>query len=390
MKICVIMYTFSVGGFTASVVPMLKYLSEQGVQVELLLFEKSDVPLPEYPGLTVRYNTQLRAEWKKWALFFTNPYYMYRYARYLLTRGKNAVLEAKWMQVLFYLEVSRYAPHDLTAFDCVVAWEECFPSYYLSKIVQAKRKVSVFHTDYKIAQMDVRMDQKGCRNIDQILTVSNATKNVLQEMLPCYADKIDSFRNVLDVEKIIEKAKEPTTLFEKGCFDCITVARLENNAKALDRLVRVAARLKADALDFKWYLVGDGPYKAQLEAQIAAANLQDTVLLLGVKANPHPYTKHADLFVLQSYYEGKPISVDEALILGTPALISEYKSAHEQIVEGVNGFIAENTEEAIYQKLKHLLQHPEEVAAVKERLKTQDLAIFTDTTSFTKHLHCVR
>ncbi|MFI3168655.1 MAG: glycosyltransferase [Faecalibacterium sp.] len=388
MKICIIMNVFSVGGFTASILPMLKYLSAQGVQVQLLLFEKSDIPVPEYDGLTVQYITQPMASWKKWLRFFTNPYYMYRFAAAtLFDRGRYTHLMVKWMQVLFYLNVSQYAvPHDLTAYDCVVAWEESFPSYYLSKVVKAKRKVSVFHTDYKIAQMDPHMDKKGYRDIDKIMTVSGATQKVLQEMLPFYSHKIGNFRNVLDVEKITTLAQQPTELFLKSSFDCITVARLENNAKALDRLVRICARLKADGIAFHWYLVGDGPYRAQFEAQIAAAEVGDIIHLLGVKSNPHPYTKQADLFVLQSYYEGKPISVDEALIIGTPALISEYKSAHEQIIEGENGFIAQNDEDAIYQKLKYLITHPEEVAAVKEKLTQQDLSIFTDTSSFLAQL----
>ncbi len=388
MKICMIMNVFSVGGFTASVIPMLKYLSEQGVQVELLLFEQSDIPLPVHEGLTVKYIAPPTQGWKKWALFCTNPYYIYRFvAAMLFDRGRYTHLMTKWMQVLFTINVAGYAPHDLTEFDCVVSWEESFPAYYLSKIVKAKRKVSVFHTDYKIANMDVRIDRKGYRNIDKIITVSEATQGVLQEMLPCYRDKISNFRNVLDVEKITQLGQDMReTPFAKSSFDCITVARLENNAKALDRLVRVCARLKADGLALHWYIVGDGPYRAQFEAQIADAGVGDMIHLLGMKSNPHPYTKQADLFVLQSYYEGKPISVDEALILGTPVLISEYKSAHEQIAEGENGFIAANDEDAIYQKLKHLVQHPELVAQVKENLATQDLQRFTDTSSFVAHL----
>ncbi len=388
MKICIIMNVFSVGGFTTSVIPMLKHLSAQGVQVELLLFEKSDIPLPVQDGLTVKYIDQPMASWKKWLRFCTNPYYIYRFiAATFFDRGRYSPLMVKWMQVLFYLNVSRYkTPHDLTAFDCVIAWEESFPSYYLSKVVKAKRKVSVFHTDYKIAQMDVRMDKKGYRNMDKIITVSEATQKTLQEMLPCYKHKIGSFHNVLDVEKILALGAAPLPTFAKSKFDCITVARLENNAKALDRLVRICARLKADGLAFHWHIVGDGPYRAQFEAQIAAAALGDTIILHGVQSNPHPYTKQADLFVLQSYYEGKPISVDEALILGTPVLISAYKSAYEQIAEGETGFVAENNEDAIYETLKHLMKNPQVVAQVKEKLTRQDRMRFADTSSFVAHL----
>ena len=64
-------------------------------------------------------------------------------------------------------------------------------------------------------------------------------------------------------------------------------------------------------------------------------------------SNPFPYVKAADVFVLLSRFEGKPICITESLIIGTPAIVTNYPSANEQIICGHNGIIIDNSEEAI-------------------------------------------
>ena len=68
--------------------------------------------------------------------------------------------------------------------------------------------------------------------------------------------------------------------------------------------------------------------------------------------------KKANLFVLASRNEGKPITVTEAQILNTPILVTEYPAARGQL-EGSGGCIVENSEEALYQKLRSVLSEEE-------------------------------
>ena len=65
--------------------------------------------------------------------------------------------------------------------------------------------------------------------------------------------------------------------------------------------------------------------------------------------------KEADLFVLASRNEGKPITVTEVQILNAPILVTEYPAARGQL-EGSGGCIVENSEEALYQKLRSVLR----------------------------------
>ncbi|MBL8889117.1 MAG: glycosyltransferase [Planctomycetaceae bacterium] len=70
-------------------------------------------------------------------------------------------------------------------------------------------------------------------------------------------------------------------------------------------------------------LVGDGPEREKLQAQVQQLELASDVDFLGWQNDPAPFVGQADLFVLPSLTEGLPNSLLEALLIGTPALASD-------------------------------------------------------------------
>ncbi len=66
-----------------------------------------------------------------------------------------------------------------------------------------------------------------------------------------------------------------------------------------------------------------------------------------------------DVFFIPSIYEGKPMAVTEALMLGLPVLASDYGSSGQQIRNGIDGIIFENSEQGIYQGLKDFFKTPD-------------------------------
>ena len=52
---------------------------------------------------------------------------------------------------------------------------------------------------------------------------------------------------------------------------------------------------------------------------------------MGVKENPYPYIKKADIYVQPSRYEGKSIAIDEAKILKKPIVVTNFSTAKDQI-----------------------------------------------------------
>ncbi|MEQ1917812.1 MAG: glycosyltransferase [Elusimicrobiota bacterium] len=81
-------------------------------------------------------------------------------------------------------------------------------------------------------------------------------------------------------------------------------------------------------------IIGEGPERARLTAQINLAGLEKAVDMPGFSDNPFSYMKHADAFVLCSAWEGLPTVLIEALYLGTPVVSTECPSGPAEILEG--------------------------------------------------------
>jgi len=118
----------------------------------------------------------------------------------------------------------------------------------------------------------------------------------------------------------------------------VAVGRLVRD-KRPDLLVAAAARLRETTPVEVWWC-GDGPLRAEVEADIAARGLADSFHLLGFCDNPYALIAQADLFVMTSDREGLPNALIEAQGLGVPAVSTDCLTGPSEIVEhGVTGLL---------------------------------------------------
>ena len=122
----------------------------------------------------------------------------------------------------------------------------------------------------------------------------------------------------------------------------------------------------------KWYILGRGNAEEEraLSDLIEWHRAEECISILGIRKNPYPYIKKADIYMQPSRHEGKPISVEEAKILCKPILVTNYTSAREQLENGKFGMITEISEEGIYRGLKNFLDD--------EALRTQYSRILSE------------
>ena len=137
----------------------------------------------------------------------------------------------------------------------------------------------------------------------------------------------------------------------------LSVGRMMPPKKYL-RFLNVLYRLKQDGYEFQWYVLGTGAEKDQIQKKINDLQLNDCVFLEGVVDNPYKYMKNCDLFVLPSGWEGFPTVTVEAKILNKPVLATDVSGIREQIEDGKQGLIVENSEDGIYEGLKRILDSP--------------------------------
>ncbi|GGI05448.1 glycosyltransferase [Egicoccus halophilus] len=77
----------------------------------------------------------------------------------------------------------------------------------------------------------------------------------------------------------------------------------------------------------------DAGLQARLEAFARSAGIADRIALLGFVSNPLPLVARADVFALTSRNEGLPLSLLEALALGTPVVSTDCPSGPRWLLE---------------------------------------------------------
>lgn len=101
------------------------------------------------------------------------------------------------------------------------------------------------------------------------------------------------------------------------------------SAKGFDFLLEAMAPLENVTL----WLIGDGPLRADLEAQALRLGMKDRVWFAGFRSDAEPLMTLADLFVLPSRHEGFPFTLVEMLHREMPTLASRVAGAEEIMPE---------------------------------------------------------
>lgn len=148
----------------------------------------------------------------------------------------------------------------------------------------------------------------------------------------------------------------------------IVVGRLTEQ-KGYDIAIKAASILKKRKINFVWYAIGGGRDEEKLKKLVATYNLEEQFVFLGRKDNPYPYMKNCDLYVQPSRHEGYGLTIVEARVLGLPIVVSNIRPLAEQIQDGVNGYVAELSAEAIADKIEYLYNNPSQMKKAIEHLK---------------------
>lgn len=209
-------------------------------------------------------------------------------------------------------------------YDVAIAASELLPTYYVAKKVKARKKVTWLHPRFDYLQMQLDIERKYLDEIDEIVTVGYDCQKALQQLFPEYKNKVVLIPNRVDAEKIRKKGQEEIKeKWPQNCHRIVSVCRLDNSSKRIDRMVKVAALLKTKGEAFDWWIVGDGNARAYTEKLIDLYDVKDCFRLLGKRENPYPYVASADVLVITSQYEGFPIVAQEAAALGVPIIATQ-------------------------------------------------------------------
>ncbi len=136
--------------------------------------------------------------------------------------------------------------------------------------------------------------------------------------------------------------------------------------KGLDLLLPALEKLLAEGIEFQFVLAGSNPqdprYEAKIRRQIETSTLASRTLITGfvtggVKAG---LLDVADVFALPSYYENFGIAVAEAMVAGTPVVISDRVHIWPDVTGADAGWVASCEVGAIASAIKNALSSSDE------------------------------
>ena len=238
------------------------------------------------------------------------------------------------------------------------------------------------HTYKKLAKsFRSRNEARQCYDrFDQTVCVSQFVHDdfcrILDYQKPCRV-----LYNTVESDKILAQACEETQEIQTGKRLCLVAVGTLKPSKGYDRLLRIIKRLKEEAYPVCLYILGMGDMQRELEKYIADNAMDEYVCMLGYQTNPYKYVAKCDLFVCASHAEGFSTAATEALIVGTPVCTVEVSGMKEMLGESDEyGVVTENSEEALYQGVKRLLDNPALLAHYGEKAKERGKMFSTENT----------
>lgn len=174
---------------------------------------------------------------------------------------------------------------------------------------------------------------------DHVIAVSNGVAQDLARNFAVPDSRISIIFNPVDHDLIETRGTEPPAISIEGEYIAAT-GRLVPN-KNFPMLIDAFAQ---SGLPGSLVILGEGPERQKLEAQIASLGLENRVLLPGFVENPFAILKRATLFALPSNAEGFPNGLVEAMACGLPVVATNCASGPSEILlnsprEAVRGLV---------------------------------------------------
>lgn len=343
--------SLNLGGAEKSLISLLQNLDDSKYNVDLIYFKNDGFFKNEVPD-EVNQIVLPFPKLSKWDRL--------KYAFKRKTNKNYHHAQLLWPLVGSYLKV-----YD-KKYDIAVAYNQGFATYFTNNCIQAKYKYAWINTDYRKAGYRIEFDLKFYRHFDKIICVSAHSENSFLTACAEVGFKPPSMiiKDIIDTGFVRQRANaELKHEFDTQQLNIVSVGRL-SSVKGFELSVAACEILVGRGHPIKWFVVGEGSLRSELEKLIRDKNLQTHFFLLGADPNPYPYIKHCDIFVQTSLFEGLGLTVIEAALLCKPIVSTNFPTVYGIIEDEKTGLIAEMNAVDIAGKIERIIRDVE----LKKRL----------------------
>ena len=202
-----------------------------------------------------------------------------------------------------------------------VGWLESIPT------IISERVNTSAHLAGRRAAISRLLVRLSYRRAHRVIAVSQGVGDDLVANFGVSRDRVRAIPNPVDVAAIARIGAAPMPL-EVGAPFFVAVGRL---AETKNMMLLVQAYAEA-AIGAHLVILGEGPERARLQAEIERLGVADRVMLAGFAANPFAVVGRARGYVSASNGEGFPNALVEAMALARPVLVTNCASGPSEIL----------------------------------------------------------
>ena len=166
----------------------------------------------------------------------------------------------------------------------------------------------------------------------------------------------------------------------------ISVGRLEP-VKAFHDLIEAFALVHKHAPHAALLIAGEGELRPQLEAQIKALGLGQTVFLAGILNYIPEVLAAGDIFTLSSHWEGLPLAALEAMMAGLPPILTRVGDIPNAVIPGAGVLVARGQPAELAAAIGELLNDPGKRQEIGQAARQHALENYSQSIWFERLMH---
>jgi len=187
------------------------------------------------------------------------------------------------------------------------------------------------------------MHRMAYRAADRIVCLTEGMRRELHRQFRIPSNRIVPIFNPIDVRP---SERIGSRQFSGPGPHIVSVGRMDES-KGFDRLIAAFPACLSGHPHSTLTILGDGPDRPSLEAQIAKLGIADRVTMPGFHSDVRRWLHSADLFVLSSRFEGLPNVLLEAIEAECPVAVLDHPGGTREVLEllGLSRRLTENLTE---------------------------------------------
>lgn len=257
-------------------------------------------------------------------------------------------------------------------YDVAIGYGQNVPTFYVIDKVNAAKKYVWVNCIFHLEGYNKRYQQRFYEAADGIAIVSEDAYKHFTGVYPEFVDKMSVILDLYDASMIQRMSELPSEkTISQDVPVIMTAGRLNKPQKGYDLALEAAKILRDRGVQFRWYAIGDGPYRGEMERYIAENQLQEHFILLGFTANPYSYMRQCDIYVQTSRHEGFGLTIAEARILNRPVVCTNFVACTMQMVDGKNGLITSFEPSDIADAIERLMNDKLLYQDIQDYLRTE-------------------